>query len=337
MTRRTPWYCLAWLVACAPMAPSATPSDQVREHTGGEQAGEGQGEQAGARAGLRGAPLPAGCGLWAYLGEPCEGYDSPRVAVVLEVAKDERAAEAALERGRARGLEAGYPFATTFAQLRASEARDGIAVVAALFAGRADAERYRAALLAGGADTGGADTGGADTGGAAGERGVAGAGGVELVTLDDEELFPFPDVVIVQVAEEAAAWTRADLERVERELDEALAVKWVRLPEQRKRREARLASLAPRCTVAADSVSAATSAELFAFGRQYAPVRCDDGSEAWVPWRATTLESVVTRDERGARVHQVVLVECDQATVETRRFAAPSAQEPLRLALAGPC
>src|SRR5262249_33086677 len=93
----------------------------------------------------------------------------------------------------------------------------------------------------------------------------------------------------VELAQDTPAWGAADLERVEKELDEALAKKWVKLPKQRARREAALAKLDPLCRLERGRVFAARENELWKFHRAYAPVHCADGTEAWVPWRATRL------------------------------------------------
>ena len=44
---------------------------------------------------------------------------------------------------------------------------------------------------------------------------------------------------------------------------------------------------------------------------------------AYVPWTATLLESLVTREPDGSyRLHQVVSVECDRATWDEWRYDA---------------
>lgn len=142
---------------------------------------------------------------------------------------------------------------------------------------------------------------------------------------------------VVEIAEDTVAWAPEDIKAVEERLDEELAKKWVKLPEQKTRRDRALAGMKPRCSLARGRVFAPTKHELYFIPRGYAPVRCDDGREAWVALRATRRQTVVTRSENMALVHQVVLVECDQPTVETRHFEAGSATKPVRLALSGPC
>ena len=142
---------------------------------------------------------------------------------------------------------------------------------------------------------------------------------------------------VVEVVESTPAFAQADIERVEKDLDEMLAGKWVNLAAQDKRREAALAKLVPRCTIEGGRLFMTTAGKLHTFHVPYAPTRCPDGARVWVRWRATRRASVVARTKDGPIVDQVVLVECDTPTIERRRLGAPSAEPPLRLALGGGC
>lgn len=242
-------------------------------------------------------PLPAGtCGFEAYLGSACEA-GAPRFAVVALHTNDPHAAERAL---RAAPHADGYPFAVSFDDLPAKDpAVQGIAVVAGLYANREDAD--------------------------AAARGRATV--IELATKDEYDRRRYSNVGayqkneeqierVVEIAAETPAYRAEDLEQVEKALDEELATHWVPLPAQQMRRADALAASTPACNVAAGRVFVTHENELYEFRRKYAPVRCDDGREAWVPWRATRLESTVD----SGKVSQVILVECDVPTVETRPF-----------------
>lgn len=267
-------------------------------------------------AALAGAALPAGaCALDAYVSgdEACEGVPAPRFAVLLAAAANAPAAEEALARGLGLGLPVGYPFVLASDEIPWQRAQKGLfAVVAGLFVERARAEALRDALA-----------------------------GAQLVELVPEEALQALWVwdgtrgAVVEIVEPTPAYAEADVERMEQALDELLAAKWVALPAQKTRRADALAKLAPRCTVAKGHLFMTTQGAIVR--RQYAPVRCADGSSAWVPWRATRLQSVVTRGDGGAVLHQVVLVECDVPTIERRRFGALSTEPPLRIALGGGC
>lgn len=256
------------------------------------------------------ARLPAGpCGFDPYLEDACT--EAPRFAVVTMRTSDPRAAERAL---RAMPAGDGYPFAESFDVIPAADPRvRGIGVFAGLFRDRGDAEA-RAAQIGG-----------------------------ELVplasleeqrrrfamSLKDGEARERAVVRVVETTAETPAWAAEDLARVEQDLDEALGVKWTGLEGQQTRRAAALAALAPRCTVAVERVFVTNAEALYRFRRTYAPVVCDDGRPAWIPWRATRLESAVV----DGRVHQVVLVECDVPTLETRELGArPKDLGPLTLA-----
>jgi len=271
------------------------------------------------------ALLAAGlCGFDNYLSESCAEAPPPRWAVVLRVSHSAADIEATLRKAAVLELAAGYPFAVSLDDLPAADRRKGLAVVAGLFASKPPAEAYAREL-------------------------PSSARLLELAALVEEPpgFYMLRDpkgpsardarVRAVELVEDTPAWSRPELERVEHELDEALARKWVKLPKQRARREAALAKLDPRCTLERGRVFTAKDADFYGWRRNYAPVQCPDGARAWVPWRATRLESVVVRAGGAAKVHQVILVECDQATVETRAFSSPSSAQPLRLALGGPC
>ncbi|MDI1444336.1 hypothetical protein [Polyangium sp. 6x1] len=257
--------------------------------------------------------LPAGrCAFDPYLSEPCEGSPTAHYALLLPSSGDAEAAEIALRKGRTLRLAAGYPFAVTFDDMPTKKSKQrGIAVVAGLFAERGQAEAYASHL-------------------------PPGTEIVELASREDVD-FTGKRTASVEIAEDTLAWAPEDIDVVEATLDEELAKKWVKLPEQKARRDRALAGIKPRCSLTQGRVFATDQSKLFKYQRNYAPVRCDDGREAWVALRATRLDTVVTRPAGGALVHQVILVECDQPTVETRHFDAGSAAKPVRLAMGGPC
>ncbi|MDI3288099.1 hypothetical protein [Polyangium sp. 15x6] len=270
--------------------------------------------------------MPAGfCHLDVYLDEECK-KTTPRYALFLGVAVDARAAEAALRSGGTGELATGYPFVATLDDLPlADPKRKGLAVVAGLFERKDQAEQYQARLsrptelveLASPED--------------AASRKIQPKGMAERTFLESR-------ASAVELAEDTAAFSKEDLEKTEEALDEALARKWVSLPEQRERRERAIAALQPRCNLSRGRVFSASHKDLQRpFMLRYAPVCCDDGAEAWVPWRATRLKSTVVRTDEGAVVHQVMLVECDSPIIETRLFGADSVAKPLRLALRGGC
>jgi hypothetical protein len=272
------------------------------------------------------ALLPAGlCAFEPYLSDACNGAPLARFAVVLAGAGDRAAAEKTLRRGQALGLAAGYPFAATFDEMPAKDPqRQGIAVVAGLFAEKVHAEVYLKHLPPG------TELLELASPQEASKRASAPAG----MSWDDFEKTRSEAVVI---AEDTPAWSEGDLDRVEAQLDENLAKKWVMPPEQKVRRDRALGATKHRCTIARGRVFTSSRQKLYRFRRTYAPAQCDDGSEVWVEWRATRRESVVTRSKDGAVVHQVIRVECDQPAVETRRFEAGSGEKPIKLGLGGPC
>ena len=241
--------------------------------------------------------LPAGtCGFDPYLQEACT--DAPSFAVVLSRTNDARAAERAL---RAMPARDGYPFVESFDVLPAADANvRGMGVFAGLYRDRRGAEARAAEV--------GGEVTPLATVDAFQRRGCAGAA--------DSDACERSMTRVVQTSARTPAWDAADLERVEREIDE----KWVPLPAQQRRRAAELAKLTPRCTIGPARVFVTNENAIYRFMRTYAPVVCDDGRPAWIPWRATRLESAVVND----RVHQVILVECDVPTLETRPLGPPS-------------
>lgn len=293
---------LVSLTACDPTPRIAAPSPSTELHR----------PAAAARAVARVTEPPRGlmpagtCGFDPYLREACAAGDdaapAPTYAVVTSRADDPRAAEAALRETPRFG---GYPFAVSFDDLPAADASArGIAVVAGLFGQREDADAYALAL-------GRAEVLPLATVAAHERRLAAGT----YANEDDREKHIRH---VVELAGDTPAYDAADLGRTESALDEALGAHWVRLPAQQGRRAAALARLRPRCTLPAGRVFVTDGQALYGFRRMYAPVTCDDGSEAWVPWRATRLESAVLWEGGAWKVHQVILVECDVPTVETR-------------------
>ncbi len=246
--------------------------------------------------------LPAGtCGYAPYLDNACAS-DDPDFAVTTWRGSDVRSAEAALRHGPRVG---GYPFAVSFDDLPPADARvRGIAVVAGLFVTREDAAAYRRALgrgqvvpLASGA-----------------EYRHRIHGNHRYASFDEQQKAIHH---VVQIATDTLAYDAKDLERIERAFDEG---PWVPFRAQQTRRAAALARLRPRCRLRAGRVFVTNGVVLYNFMRSYAPVTCDDGREAWVPWRATRLESTVVREHGAFEVHQVIDVECDVPRLETRAF-----------------
>jgi hypothetical protein len=265
---------------------------------------------------LANAALPAGsCAFGAYLSsdEACKDVPTPRFAVLLAATANAHSAEEARARGLDLGLAVGYPFVLASNEMPWKGAEPGVfAVVAGLFAERATAAAFHRALAS-----------------------------AQLVEIVSEEALAALNVWdgnrpnVVEVIESTPAYAQEDVERVEHALDEMLARKWVDLAAQNKRREAALAKLAPRCTIENGRLFMTTAGELQHFHSPYAPTRCPDGSRAWVRWRTTRGQSVVTRGEAGAIIHQLVLVECDHPTIERRRFGASSTDPPLRISSRG--
>jgi hypothetical protein len=117
---------------------------------------------------------------------------------------------------------------------------------------------------------------------------------------------------------DAPAWSADTLDRIENDLDEALARKWVPLQQQALRRERALSHVASACTLRRGSLFVTPRAVLYRFRRNFARVTCPDGREAWTRWTSTRLESVVRPTSAGLVIEQVVLVECDTPTIERR-------------------
>lgn len=294
---------------------------------------------------------PAGtCGFDPYLGGACDDREAPRFAVVLgEFARhqlpsrrfkrlsakpdlratgglladgpvravDELArAERALADARTLGLPAGYPLILSWDDLPAQdEGRRGLALVAGLFGERASAEgwahenRLAAEIVE-----------------------LAPAGAAQPMCEDDYNACMGSRVSAVEVFVPSKAYDAKVLEQLDTEQDQ---LPWVRFDHAVARYDQALAKLSPACEIEAGRVFLATNDKLYRFQRRFAPARCKDGREAWLPWRATRLESVVTRGEDGPELHQVVLVECDVPTLEDRPFV-PNLPERL-LAFGGGC
>lgn len=260
------------------------------------------------------APLPAGlCSFDPYLSEPCADVPPARFAILLHDASGrtptDSAVEALLTRAHSLPLAAGYPFVVTLDDMPArARERRGTVVVAGLFAERDRAQAYadRIALP------------------------------YELIELADAAApaaacadTHYDDCMArrssaIEISTTTPAWAAADLARVEQELDEALATSWVSLPIQHERRQAALRKLAPRCVVEPGRVFSADQHVIYKFRRTYVPIRCSTGEQAWVPITATRLHSVVLPHGSTADIHQVILVECDTPTIETRPFGAAS-------------
>lgn len=241
-------------------------------------------------AGTRAALAAGLCGFEPYLSEPC-GADRPTHAVLLGPFPNVDAARQARDEARRLELSTGYPFVTTASQLRLVPAED-LVVVLGLFARPDDA----AALARRTSAT---------------SRRIA----PRYEPSDDQA------PVAIELLVQTPAWDPAALETLESELDERLAHKWVPLAEQEKRREHALARLRPTCRVPAGALFVSRRAAFHRFRHFYAPVMCENGSEAWVPWRSTRLESVVHDGPKGiAVIDQVIVVECDTPTIERRVF-----------------
>lgn len=129
----------------------------------------------------------------------------------------------------------------------------------------------------------------------------------------------------VEILHTTPAWSEDDLERV---WDENHKKPWVALPENFERMTRDVEALRPICTVEKGTVHAARGHLLYDFMRRFAPVKCADGRDAFVPWRATRLESTVMPSDV---LVQVVLVICDVPTLEIRSFSRPPPVRPTRL------
>lgn len=290
---------------------------------------------------------PAGtCGFYAYLDSACEDRGAPRFAVVLgefaqgqvpsrrfrrttwapgenpgrglfadravrledELARAEQAAAAA----RKLGLPAGYPVTLSYDDLPPlDEKRRGIAVVAGLFGERAHAERFVRA------------------------RGLS----AEIVELapatipcdEDYEACMASKVSVVEVFTETQAYAEDALRKLETKLDSQPADPAI---DKEAQWEAGIAALTPACKIPAGRLFLSSQGELYKLSRSFAPARCPDGRKAWVAWRTTRVESVVTAGD-APEIHQVVSVECDSPTIEDRPFV--STPPPLLAAAGGGC
>lgn len=239
-------------------------------------------------------PLPAGvCGFNTYLSTECGSGLAQAAVIVRGRLLDGPSAERALARVRSGpALPLGYPFAVSHHDLFVRDARDGVAVVLGTFTSRAGAAKWSKALALGDTEI------------------------VDLVTPDEAnrrqvERGEDRSRVVVEVVTSTAAWDAKTLE--------ALAA----AEPERKQRELARGGLTPTCTVERGHVHLTNRAELYRWNREYAPVLCN-GRTAWIPWRSTRLESVVTRTGGQAVIHQVIDVTCDAPTVEDRPFGVRS-------------
>jgi hypothetical protein len=258
-------------------------------------------------------PLPAGLYHVAYLSgacaeDPaCADAPAPTHAVVLARSDDPvRLAEAA-RRGGELGLAPGYPIVVAAWELGAG---DGVLVIAGLHADAGAAAR------------------------------AAGALGGEVVALPADPVVPSyfeagaaQPLVPVVIERDAPAYRAEALEALEQRLDESLASRWVPLEKQHQRRRRGAAALPLACRVPAGSIALVPASDVWAFRRMWAPARCPDGSAAWVAWDATRLVTLVVHDERGTRIHQVILVECDVATTWVWSFDAATGRRGERILL----
>ncbi|MFO0553622.1 MAG: hypothetical protein U0271_34890 [Polyangiaceae bacterium] len=275
--------------------------------------------------------LPAGlCWFHPYLDSACSDYEKPHFAVVLaefEVRPNGRdrlylgdlparpmpslaAAERALQAARANGkFKPGYPFVASYDDLRRlDQKRHSVAVVAGLFAERAEADNYVRDLQLEGAT---------------------------IVELAPESWLPCESelweqceaqhVVAVEVAAKSVAFSDAQVASFDKKLSEENSADPDELAQQRRALEA---AAAPICEVTRGQVFGATSLELYGASRVYAPVTCPDGRRAWVPWRNTRVESVVVQTKAGAMTSQVISVECDTPTLDERPFVEGEAPAP---------
>ena len=278
----------------------------------------------------RGDLYPAGyCGFDPYLDGPCDSAPPPTFAVVLgsfQVAmttarrgdvsrpvygdqaikpSDEiRHLELALASARNLGLPVGYPFVSSYDDLPdKARKRHGFAIVAGLFSSETAAvafvrdkglSAHRSEIV--------------EIAPSAEDYGACG---------DDYEACMAKRHTAVEILSRTPAWTSEALTKVEEALDQSSA-RGSASPNQR--RAVALSKLQPVCEVAPGRVFSTDRRTLYAFQRTYAPITCDDGRPAWVPWRSTRLESAVVPTSSGTRIHQVVEVECDTPTIEDRPF-----------------
>lgn len=294
-----------------------------------------------APAPLKKGLLPAGlCWFHPYLDSACSEYEKPHFAVVLaefEVRPNGRGrlylgdlparpapslalVERALQEARAQHTYGpGYPFVASYDDLRRlDQKRQGLAIVAGLFAERAEADTYVRELRL--------------------EQGVS------IVELAPESWLPCESdeydkceakhVVAVEVAAKSVALSDAQLDAIEKKLaEEGLH----EAEEVAKRRRELTSRATPVCEVARGQVFAATSLELYSTSRDYAPITCPDGRRAWIPWRNTRLESVVVATARGPIISQVVAVSCDSPTLDERPYLEDEAPPPVPAPVSAGC
>lgn len=90
----------------------------------------------------------------------------------------------------------------------------------------------------------------------------------------------------------------------------------------------------PVCQVHPGSIFVFHERELFPIGlpaRAFSPVRCEDGTVAYVPWASTLNESVIWQDTSGkGHVAQIAAVECDAPVEILDWFYGPSGRVPPR-------
>ena len=248
---------------------------------------------------------PAGlCGIAPYISTSaaCSTMRPPTHVVAYGPHDDAVGTERALARASALGLAAGYPLALALDDLpvRSLRGQRGLLTVLGLFAERADAEAFHRQLPA----------------------------DARLLALEVGELQDYwtsdpnerPRDHVVQVIEDTPAWPKDSLERLERQLNEAMAQseQWLPWDQLMERRRAALDQLPTRCQVSAGRVFRHTGDSIYHMLRVYAPVRCDDGQEAWIPWATTNLETAVVPHAEGSVSYQVANVTCDQPLLVKR-------------------
>jgi hypothetical protein len=225
----------------------------------------------------------SGCGL------------APRYAVVLDEARSDATATAALRRARSLPLAVGYPFVASYDDLSAVDASKAhaVAVVAGLFAleedARREADRY--------------------------------AGNVVTLTgpIDDKPIDDKPDrVTAIEVSEHATAVSPRDLALIDGSgpTDIAERIAWW----------TDRADTKPLCHVDAGAVFIFSLEKAYERSRAWAPVRCPRGELGWVLKRATRWESVVQARADGPMITQIVALQCALA-LETRPFVTPAPKE----------
>ena len=124
-------------------------------------------------------------------------------------------------------------------------------------------------------------------------------------------------ISVVEIVAPTKAWTAAEIDRVAEAQD---GLPWVKYDKAAPRFMKALEAAPAACEIEARRIFLGSAGKLYDRSRMFAPVACPDGKQAWAPWRATRLESVVTRDDPAGTLHQVVLVECDSPTIEERPF-----------------